>query len=367
MFMLIPLAWARQDDSTNLPTEVDNKLTFSGYIDGSYNYLVNDNHFISNVYDRVNDIQLNGYSLQQFAVTALKDPAHGFGGLLNVVLGLDANTMAPQGLNPNMTGMQNIGLTIPQAYLQFRSNPWTIQAGAFSSLSGLESYAYPLDTNFSRSLLDGFANAGEHVGIRLFNQINDQWALIVGSGNGWSTIRDIQRQTSIEYAVQYIKNDVLTFTFDGYTSERYLSANLLEGPTSYSTLFDIFGTYALTPQLSLAMNYDYGWQNKAIVASGAIQRATWQAVAGYINYHLTDDWFTSVRGEFYSDPEGYTTGVKQSLRELTFSLACTKVKNLLIRAETRHDISNNDSFFRKNNNGTRNFQQSFAFDVLYQF
>lgn len=358
---------ARQDDPTNFPNDVVSQLTFSGYLDGSYNYLVNSNRFVSGDYDRNNDIQQNGYSLQQFALTILEDPARGFGGLFNIIMGSDANSLAPQGLNPNMTGIQNIGLTIPQAYLQYRINPWTIQVGALSSLSGIESYAYPLDNNFSRSLLDGFATAGEHIGVRIFNQINNEWTVVIGSGNGWSAIRDPERQNSIEYAVQYVKDNQLSFTINGYTAERYLASSALDGPTSWSTLFDLFGTYYLSKEFSLAMNYDYGWQNQALVANGDITRAVWQGIAGYINYQITDNWFTSLRGEFYTDPEGYTTGVDQTLREVTLSLACTQIKNLLIRAETRHDISNVDSFLKKQGHGTRNFQQSFAFDVLYQF
>lgn len=358
---------ARQDDPTNAINKPLRNLTVSGYVDGSYNYLVNSNRFISGEYDRVFDVQPNGFSLQQLALTILKDPDQGLGGLVNFVLGSDANYMAPQGINPNMTGIENIGFTVPQAYIQYRIKQWTIQAGAFSALSGIESYAYPLDDHFSRSMLDGFAENGEHVGVRIFDQVNDEVTLILGSGNGWSTIRDCQRQDSIDYAIQYTKDEWLSLTVDGFTTERYLVSGAVHGQTSWSTLFDMFGTYYVTKKLSLALNYDYGWQNQAVVADGETTKAIWQGIAGYINYNFNDAIVTSLRGEFYTDPQGYTTGVEQDLREVTVSFAYTPIKNLQLRGETRHDISNVDSFLKKHGHGTRNFQQSFAFDVLYLF
>src|ERR1700732_3307464 len=57
---------------------------FSGYIDGSYNYLVKSNKFTSGVFDRVYDLEENGFTLQQAAMTLAKQPPKGLGGLINI-------------------------------------------------------------------------------------------------------------------------------------------------------------------------------------------------------------------------------------------------------------------------------------------
>ena len=65
-------------------------FNISSYIDGSYNYLSRSNHFISRVHDRSNDIEPNGFTLQQAGIIFSKQPAQGWGGLLDVLAGRDA-------------------------------------------------------------------------------------------------------------------------------------------------------------------------------------------------------------------------------------------------------------------------------------
>src|SRR5688500_1795642 len=65
-------------------------IDFSGFIDGSYNYLSQSNLFISNVYDRVYDLNENGVTLQQAAGTVSYLPKVGIGGLLNAMVGRDS-------------------------------------------------------------------------------------------------------------------------------------------------------------------------------------------------------------------------------------------------------------------------------------
>src|SRR5579872_4811652 len=90
---LIP-ALGLADSSTN---NSDFKLT--GYVDGSYNYLVRSNHFTSGTFDRLYDVEENGFTLQQAAITAAYQPSQGFGGLVNIIGGRDANAIAPYGYN----------------------------------------------------------------------------------------------------------------------------------------------------------------------------------------------------------------------------------------------------------------------------
>ena len=46
------------------------------------------------------DLEQNGFTLQQAAITTAYQPTQGFGGLVNIIAGRDANEIAPYGINP---------------------------------------------------------------------------------------------------------------------------------------------------------------------------------------------------------------------------------------------------------------------------
>ena len=140
----------------------------------------------------------------------------------------------------------------------------------------------------------------------------------------------------------------------------------MNGPTSWYNVIDMFGTYDLTQKLQFAFNYDYGYKIKRL-CNNKIGQAIWQGIAGYINYHFTDKLFTSIRMEIFADVDGYRTGVKQNLSEITLTLGFIPIDALEIRAETRHDFSNAEAFLNKSHTHTGHNQQSYALDMLLKF
>ena len=82
------------------PTIQWHDISFNGYAEGSYNYLLRKNVFTSDTYDRNFDLEPNGFTLQQFAITIANQPKNGVGFLVNPIMGFDANFMAPYGWNP---------------------------------------------------------------------------------------------------------------------------------------------------------------------------------------------------------------------------------------------------------------------------
>ncbi|EKD71570.1 MAG: hypothetical protein ACD_46C00159G0006 [uncultured bacterium] len=358
LFLLIPLS---------AHAESNNKINFFGYVDGSYNYLYRSNLFTSGTHNRVYDLEQNGLTLQQIYLLLDKLPDQGLGGGLNIIIGRDANEISPAGLNPNVFDIQNIGLTVAQAYLQYSYQSFTLKAGEMLSLAGLEQNNYADDTNFSRSILDGYAQSGIHVGLRATKKFNQQISFIAGVNNGWNSIRQPGRLNTIEFGINYIPCHILSLTIDGSSGQQYLTDNTFTGPTGVRNLLDIFGTLTITDQLNLAMNYDYGVQSKALLPNADIKRTTWQGFAGYLNYLFNDKWRTSFRSEIFSDSDGYRTGVRQNWREITLTLGYLPIKKLEFRGEIRRDFSNVNSFLDTNRINTANTQQSYALNVLYQF
>ena len=343
------------------------EVSYSGYVDVSYNYLLRSNQFVSGEFNRVNDLATNGFTLQQAALTLSKRPTQGLGGLINFILGRDANGIAPAGMNPDVFGARDIGFAVPQAYLQYRYSTFVIKAGEMLSLAGLEQFDYTQDSNFSRSILDGYAQAGTHMGIRVMDEVTDQLRLIVGVNNGWDTVRRAADLDTVEMAVGYAVHPQFSVMVDGYAGEQHLTDNAESGPTGKRYLLDWYGTWYITERMSLAANYDYGIQTRAALPNGSVARADWKGIAVYLNYLWNDKWRTSLRGEVFADSDGYRTGVRQNWREMTLTLAYVPLKNWLLRAETRHDFSNVSAFKDKSDNGARNNQQSYAIEALFQF
>src|SRR5882762_7075018 len=140
-------------------------ITTSGYIDAGYSY-ANRNieagvqgGTVANASLRVFDNQNNSFVLHQVGLTMAKQPKEGFGGLVNLTMGRDANVIQSAPAAPNAT------FDVTQAYLQYAGGPLTVIAGKFVTLSGTEVIASPGNTNISRSILFG-AIPFTHTGVR---------------------------------------------------------------------------------------------------------------------------------------------------------------------------------------------------------
>jgi hypothetical protein len=341
-------------------------IDYAGYIDGSYNYLVRSNHFTSGQFDRVYDLNQNGLTLQQAALTISKLPTQGPGFLANAILGRDANGVAPLGINPqSFADSQNLGFTPVQAFVQYAVGHFTLMAGQFLTLVGEEQVNPTQDSNYSRSILF-YATPDTHLGFRGVFTPNDKMTFTAGVNDGWNNITDFSRHKTVELGASFTLNPVVAFSLQGYSGQERAIKGATNGATGQRTLIDFVSTITATTKLSFAANYDYGWQTEALLPSGSLARAHWQGLAGYVNYKFNDLWQSSFRSEIFEDSTGFITGVRQNWREITLSVGYTPIKNLEIRAETRHDFSNANSFVDTNGITTNTNNQSFALEAFYQ-
>lgn len=371
LFPLLALAEKSPPSRTTIPSIAAEKkmpvdFVISGYIDGSYNYLVKSNKFTSGTFDRVFDITPNGFTLQQAGITLAYQPKQGFGGLITPVVGRDTYTFAPYGWDPNY-GSQWFGFAIPQAYLQYAVGSWTFMGGSFIELAGAENIFSYNDTNFSRGILWGYAEPFTVMGLRVSYVPNDKLTLIGGINNGWDSIRDTSRRKTIELGASYIFNQIFSLSGYIYSGQQRIADRTSSGQRGQRKLIDLIATINATEKLSFVANYDGALQTKAALPAGNIAEAVWQGIAGYVNYKFNEKWHTSVRGEIFSDRNGYRTGVAQTWKELTLTLGYDPIKNLEVRLETRRDFSNVNSFLNSNDIGSANYQQSYALEGFYKF
>src|SRR5258705_12075359 len=118
-------------------------LSVSGYIDASYSWANRNQQAFT---DRVFDQHNNSFSLNQFGLTVAKQPKEGFGGLVNLTVGQDAQFIHSF---PEFGTQSTFDLT--QAYGSYSSGALTLIGGKFTTLAGAEGIASTGNTTFSRS------------------------------------------------------------------------------------------------------------------------------------------------------------------------------------------------------------------------
>ena len=282
------------------------------------------------------------------------------------MLGRDPYSTAYYGWDPYF-GSQMLGFWFSQAYLQYAKGPVTVMGGILPTLIGYETIYPQDDTNFSRGILDGYAEPGTHLGVRGVYVMSDMWTFIAGVNNGWDNIRDYSRHKTFELGVNFTPSKIVNIALSSLLAGGQRAVDFTAtGPEGTRNILDIIATLHATDKLTLVLNGDFAAQSKAIQTNQTFGHASWSGVVGYANYQFNDKWRTSLRAEFFDDPEGFRTGVAQCWKEATLTVAYAPIKSLELRAETRHDISNVNSFVNANRVSTSNDQQSYALEALYR-
>jgi hypothetical protein len=356
-------------------------LSLNGYLDVSYSHLSSNGLFRSGATNRTFDFQRDTFSVHQAAVTLAKQPKEGFGGLINLTMGEDADVIHALGSG----GTTNFDVT--QAFVQYAKGPYTLIGGKFVTLAGAEVINSTADVNFSRSILFGFAIPFTHTGVRATYAVNDQLSLILGVNNGWDQLRDANSQKTLEAGLSYAPLKNLSVAAQGYFGKEQVfpapggGSGLPAGTPGdiggNRALLDAVVTYNATDKLTLMLNPDWAMQQNASTADvTGNSTARWWGVAAYGIYQFTDLWRGTLRAEYFDDKDGYRTGVKQKWKEVTGTLAYLPTKNIELRGELRYDRSNGtpapgvfafeDPGFTRTG-GTGKGQMSAALEAIFKF
>ena len=341
-----------------------------GYVDAAYSYLSGTGIFRSGTADRVFDTEPNSFNLHQASLTIDYQPKEGFGGLVNLTAGRDARVIASAG-----EATSNFDVT--QAFAQYAHGPLTVIGGKFITLAGAEVINSTQDTNYSRSILFGYAIPFTHTGVRLTYAASDQLSLIVGVNNGWDQLQDQNKQKTAELGVSFVPNKLFSLAVQGYSGVEQLAGGAFIGAGTHGVrdLIDAVATYNATGQLTFIVNVDWGSQeNFTSLVNGAAIKAKWDGVAAYANYQANDQWRLSVRAEYFDDKDGYRTGVIQKWKEGTLTLAYLPTKFIELRGEVRYDKSDSGAFVKDSTflsgtpgAGVSDNQTSVGLEAVYKF
>src|SRR5882757_5445534 len=195
-------------------------ISVSGYIDAGYTHSDRDQAAFTT---RVFDTQNNSFGLNQFGLTVAKQPKEGFGGLVNLTVGRDAQFIHSL---PEAAGQASGAsmFDVTQAYLQYAGGPLTVIAGKFTTLHGTEVIASSGNTNVSRSILFG-AVPFTHTGVRATWALGDAVSLIAGVNNGWDQLTDPNKGKTLELGAILTPIKPLSITLSGYSGKEGAAPN----------------------------------------------------------------------------------------------------------------------------------------------
>ncbi len=230
------------------------------------------------------------------------------------------------------SGVPGTVMNIGQAYATYVipvGSGLTVDGGKFVTHMGFEVIKAKDDFNYSRSLLFAIPIPYYHLGLRASYTVSPLLTLCTHVYNSWNgpTV-----------------NSGKTFGFQAIftpSSTLSITGNWLGGPAlpdsvskKFRNVGELIVSYTPVAPLTLAVDALYGQEN---LPGGT---ALWKGVAAYVKYAIAGTSAVAVRGEYFSDPEGYTTGAAQNLSEVTLTYEYRPVTNLILRGEYRYDMTN---------------------------
>ncbi len=341
-------------------------ISVSGYLDAGYSY-ANRNVELGGFSDRVFDSQNNSFSLHQFGLQVAKQPSRGFGGVVNITAGSDAQAIHAF---PETTAGAGSMFDITQAYGQYAMGSLTLMAGKFVTLAGSEVIWSPSNNNFSHSILFG-AIPFTHTGVRAGYAVSDIVTLYGGINNGWDQLTDANKGKTIELGATIIPIRPLTINVTGYFGQESAGAKGAPAaapvPQDQRQLLNVVATYTINNRMSA------GGEILSVTQDRAAGSAKYNGLAGYFTYNLNREWRVAARAEMFDDKNGFhfapaapfaTSDTKY--KEVTATLAYLPNSSVELRGEIRGDQANN-AVFRNSDGSTAKTLQTLAFQGIYRF
>jgi len=325
-------------------------ISVNGYIDAAYSWA--NRNIESTPQFRVFDAQNNSFALHQFGLTAAKQPKEGFGGLVNITAGKDAQVIHsfPENGNTSM-------FDLTQAYGSYSSGALTLIAGKFTTLAGTEVIASSGNTTFSRSMLFG-AVPFTHTGVRASYAPTDTITLYGGLNNGWDQVTDQNRQKTLEIGTTLNPVKPLTITISGYFGNEVVGA-----ANGERDLLDVVANYIVSNSLSLGAEVLTAKQD---IPGGTTQK--YDGAALYFTAMLNSQWRGVVRGEYFNDKQGahFATATGTKYYEGTLCLSYLPTSSVELRTEVRMDKANNSVYVDSGGSASKTLM-TFGLQGLYKF
>jgi len=342
-------------------------VTLSGFIDTYYGY--NSNHPFTRANNLRNfDVFTNQFGLNMIELVADKsvDTTNRLG--FHVALGFgQAMDIVNSAAGPNELSFAQY---LKEGYLEYMApvgKGLQVNVGKFVTPNGAEVIETKDNWNYSRSLLFAFAIPYYHFGASAKYAFNPKFSVTGYLVNGWNDVVANNTGKTLGVSLAWTPNAKFS------VAENYMGGPTLSNDnTDWRHLLDTVITYNPTAKLSFMANYDYGRQSFDTVYQSAnaipYPLAKWSGLAGYAKYAPNDKWAIALRGEYFDDNQGFTTGTAQELSEFTATLQRTISSKLIARLEGRRDMTDARTFLRGPAPGTGvSGQNTVTLGLVYAF
>lgn len=326
----------------------------TGFVDVYYGY--NHNHPPFDNQLRNFDTKPNQFAFNMFELALEKKPTEDDRVGFRTDLDFGPATEIVHAYEP---GGEDVFRHVEQAYVSYLApvgKGLQIDAGKFVTPAGAEVIETKDNWNYSRGLLFALAIPYYHFGVRATYAISDKATVAGYVVNGWNDVVDNNRRKT--YGASVTLKPVSKFT---------LVTNYLGGPeqsegTEWRHLIDTTATVNVTSAVSLMANYDYGRDR----IEGAGTGVHWQGIAGYARFQVGPHFAFTPRFEWYDDHDGYTTGLKQQVKEFTLTGEHPFGSGFIGRLEYRRDFSDRDYFLKFGDEFVR-AQSTVTVGLVYSF
>jgi Putative beta-barrel porin-2, OmpL-like. bbp2 len=177
--------------------------------------------------------------------------------------------------------------------------------------------------------------------------------------NGWDNFNDEGNSKTLGLSVSVTPADQFSAVVNLMNGRE---ADLQTGIESNRFLSDTILTLKPVKNLTFVVNTDYATQSGSALEGGDVK---WYGVAGYVKYDFSDLFSSTVRAEYFKDPDGARTLTAQTAKEITLTPEFRVAKNLIVRPEYRHDWSNKDVFDSQHGTFDKKSQDTIALGVMY--
>ncbi|NKE69318.1 porin [Candidatus Manganitrophus noduliformans] len=247
---------------------------------------------------------------------------------------------------------------IQQAYVTWATPVGlTLDMGKFVTHMGLEVIESKDNWNYTRGLLFCCAIPYYHAGLRANYAISDMIWVNGYVLNGWNNVVENNNGKTFGAQVGIVPIQPLTVILNWIGPERSAGGGFQD-----RHVYDAIVMFNATDNLSFAANYDYGTQDPI----GGGDSMTWSGIALYARL-AADPYAVAVRVENATDDDGVMFGTADNtVQEVTVTGEVKVANNLLIRAEYRYDMADED-IFEDEGGAVTDTQNRAVLGVVYSF
>lgn len=213
----------------------------------------------------------------------------------------------------------------------------TVRLGKFATHVGYELVQGAETPFIQRSYMFQY-NPFTHTGTWVTTQLNDTWTVSNGLALGADNVIDsANRLTYLGQLKWAPKEGKTNAAFNVVvTDPRYDTSEQFP----FYNVYNVVLTHNFNDKLTYVLDGAFSHMDNAPRPDGTIGSATWYGAAQYLIYKHTDKVVSTIRAELFEDTKGVRTGSKGLYTEVTYGVAYSPVRSLMLRPTVRYDHNN---------------------------